>query len=168
MHRLMSILANSSISISRSSVGSAPSATASTGDILAASTVNQGIGWEFVHFCIRRWLAGRVRAATGRSAQRECYRLPGGFNRLLRQAWNLGRERVMTDNGSCYRSNAFRAASKRLGLPTSLPASAGLLIWSAVGQHFDPGAGAMIILPCNWHEHVQVRLLRSHLHGIDT
>ena len=25
-------------------------------------------------------------------------------------------ERVMTDNGSCYRSKAFRAACKRLGL----------------------------------------------------
>jgi transposase InsO family protein len=29
---------------------------------------------------------------------------------------NLRIERVMTDNGSCYRSKTFRAASKRLGL----------------------------------------------------
>lgn len=74
----------------------------------------------------------------------------------------------MTDNGSCYRSNAFRAASKRLGLPTSLHRFGGAAYMECSRSTFRSRGGAMIILPCNWHEHVQVRLLRSYLHGIDT
>ncbi len=42
--------------------------------------------------------------------------LPAGRRRLLRHARRCRIERVMTDNGSCYRSKTFRAACKRLGL----------------------------------------------------
>jgi transposase len=63
----------------------------------------------------RRCLARRLRAGHGQSAQRERCRLPAGCRCLLRQL-GIRIERVMPDNGSCYRSKTFRAACKRLGL----------------------------------------------------
>ena len=50
-----------------------------------------------------------------RISARKRRRLPGGRGRLLCQL-GVRIERVMTDNGSCYRSKTFRAACKRLGL----------------------------------------------------
>jgi transposase InsO family protein len=59
-------------------------------------------------------LARRVRGGHGQSTQRKCCRLPGGRRGLFKLGIRI--ERVMTDNGSCYRSKSFRAACKRLGL----------------------------------------------------
>ena len=62
----------------------------------------------------RRCLAGRLCAGHGQPAQRERCRMPGGRRCLLAKL-GISIERVMTDNGSCYRSTAFRAARKRTG-----------------------------------------------------
>ena len=59
-----------------------------------------GIGWEFVHVCIED--ASRI---TFLKAAITYYASLG-----------VKVERVMTDNGSCYRSKAFGKACKRLGL----------------------------------------------------
>lgn len=59
-----------------------------------------GIGWEFVHVCIDD--ASRLAFLEAAVA----YYASFGVNV----------QRVMTENGSCYRSKSFRAACKRLGL----------------------------------------------------
>jgi transposase InsO family protein/transposase-like protein len=76
---------------------------------------HHGIGWEFVHVCIDD--ASRVAFVQVMADQRK-----EGAVVFLEAAVayyaSLGVrvERVMTDNGSCYRSTMFRAACKRLGL----------------------------------------------------
>jgi len=80
-------------------------------------TVNRhrGIGWEFVHVCIDD--ASRVAFVQVMANQRKesavafLQAAVAYFAKL-----GIGVERVMTDNGSCYRSKTFRAACKRLGL----------------------------------------------------
>ena len=86
-----------------------------TGRYPGAVNRHHGIGWEFVHVCIDD--ASRVAfvQVMARPAQRECCRLPGGRVAYYAKL-GIRIERVMTDNGSCYRSKAFRAACKRLGL----------------------------------------------------
>jgi transposase InsO family protein len=63
----------------------------------------------------RRHLARRLRSSQGQPAQRECFAF---LEAAVAYFAKLGIrvERVMTDNGSCYRSKTFRAACKRLGL----------------------------------------------------
>jgi len=74
-----------------------------------------GIGWEYVHVCIDD--ASRVAFVRVMANQRK-----GSAVAFLDAAvayyakLGIRIERVMTDNGSCYRSSTFRTACKRLGL----------------------------------------------------
>lgn len=76
---------------------------------------SRGVGWEFVHVCIDD--ASRIAFSRVMKNERQ-----GCAVTFLKAAIDyyasLGVtvERVMTDNGSCYRSFAFRRACKRLGL----------------------------------------------------
>lgn len=76
---------------------------------------SRGVGWEFVHVCIDD--ASRIAFSRVMKNERQ-----GCAVTFLKAAIDyyasLGVtvERVMTDNGSCYRSGAFRRACKRLGL----------------------------------------------------
>ena len=76
---------------------------------------NQGIGWEFVHVCIDD--ASRI--AFSRILPDEKNESAVAFlEAALVYYTSLGIQvrRVMTDNGSCYKSQAFRDACRRLGL----------------------------------------------------
>jgi transposase InsO family protein len=74
-----------------------------------------GIGWEFVHVCIDD--ASRVAFVQVMPDERQASAV-AFLEAALAYYITLGIrvERVMTDNGSCYRSKAFTAACKRLGL----------------------------------------------------
>ena len=74
-----------------------------------------GIGWEFVHVCIDD--TSRVAFVQVRANQRKESAV-AFLEAAVAYFAKLGVrvERVMTDNGSCYRSKTFRAACKRLGL----------------------------------------------------
>jgi transposase InsO family protein len=74
-----------------------------------------GIGWEHVHVCIDD--ASRVAFAQVMTNQRKETAITF-LEAAVAYYAKLGIriERVMTDNGSCYRSRAFRAVCKRLGL----------------------------------------------------
>jgi transposase InsO family protein len=85
-----------------------------TGDRTGQSN-SRGVGWEFVHVAID-----------------DCSRI--GFSRIMRterqgcaiaflkavvayyKSLGVTVERIMTDNGSCYRSRTFRNACRRLGI----------------------------------------------------
>jgi transposase InsO family protein len=76
---------------------------------------HHGIGWEFVHVCIDD--ASRVAFVQVMADQRK--QSAGTFLQAAVAYYaELGVriERVMTDNGSCYRSKTFRAACAGLGL----------------------------------------------------
>ncbi len=85
-----------------------------TGDRTGQSNT-RGIGWEFVHVCIDDYsrLGFSQVLASERKEDAVAF-----LNEAV--AWyrklEIGIERVMTDNGSCYKSHAFRAACKALGL----------------------------------------------------
>jgi transposase InsO family protein len=85
-----------------------------TGDRTGQSN-GRGVGWEYVHVCIDDH--SRIAFAQIMPDQKK-----GSAIAFLKAALayyaNLGMkvERVMTDNGSCYKSFAFRRACKRLGL----------------------------------------------------
>ena len=74
-----------------------------------------GIGWEYVHVCIDH--ASRVAFVQVMANQRKESAV-AFLDAAVAYYAQLGIriERVMTDNGSCYRSKTFRAACKRLGL----------------------------------------------------
>ena len=74
-----------------------------------------GIGWEFVHVCIDD--ASRIAFVQVMADQRKESAV-AFLEAAVAYYAKLGVriERVMTDNGSCYRSKTFRAACKRLGL----------------------------------------------------
>ena len=76
---------------------------------------HHGIGWEFVHVCIDD--ASRVAFVQVMADQRKQSAI-AFLQAAVAYYAKLGVriERVMTDNGSCYRSEAFRAACTRLGL----------------------------------------------------
>lgn len=86
-----------------------------TGRYPGAINRHHGIGWEFVHVCIDD--ASRIAFSRVMKTERK-----GCAIAFLKAAVayyrNLGItvERVMTDNGSCYKAFAFRRACKRLGL----------------------------------------------------
>src|SRR5580692_2306254 len=85
-----------------------------TGDRKGQSNA-RGVGWEFVHVCIDD--ASRV--AFSRIMKSERKACAAAFLKAAVAYYaSLGVtvERVMTDNGSCYRSFAFRNACRRLGL----------------------------------------------------
>lgn len=74
-----------------------------------------GIGWEFVHVCIDD--ASRIAFSRVMKDQRKESAV-AFLKAAVAYYASLGVkiERVMTDNGSCYRSRAFGRACKRLGL----------------------------------------------------
>jgi transposase InsO family protein len=89
-----------------------------TGDRAERSTINgrsKGAGWEFVHVCIDD--ASRV--AFSRILPDERKESAVAFLHAAvtyYQGLGVTVSRVMTDNGSCYRSAAFREVCKALGL----------------------------------------------------
>jgi transposase InsO family protein len=85
-----------------------------TGDRSGQSN-SRGVGWEYVHICIDDH--SRIGFADIMSDQKK--RSAVAFLKAAVAYYaSLGVrvERVMTDNGSCYKSFAFRRACKRLGL----------------------------------------------------
>jgi transposase InsO family protein len=74
-----------------------------------------GIGWEYVHVCIDD--ASRIAFVQVMADQRKESAV-AFLEAAIAYYAKLGVriERVMTDNGSCYRSRTFRAVCKRLGL----------------------------------------------------
>jgi transposase InsO family protein len=85
-----------------------------TGDRTGQSKT-RGIGWEFVHVCIDD--ASRVAFTQIKKDERKasaCAFLKAAV--AYYAGLGVKVERVMTDNGSCYRSRAFARACKRLGL----------------------------------------------------
>jgi transposase InsO family protein len=86
-----------------------------TGRQTGAVNRHLGIGWEFVHVCIDD--ASRI--AFSQVMKDEKKESAVAFlNAVLAYYASLGVkiERVMTDNGSCYRSKAFARTCKTLGL----------------------------------------------------
>ncbi len=85
-----------------------------TGDRTGQSS-SRGIGWEFVHVCIDD--ASRIAFSRVMKSERKACAVTF-LKAAVAYYASLGItvERVMTDNGSCYRSIAFRKACKRLGL----------------------------------------------------
>jgi transposase InsO family protein len=76
---------------------------------------SRGIGWEFVHVCIDD--ASRI--AFSKVMQNERHACAVAFLRAAvayYESLGIKVERVMTDNGACYRSKAFGRTCKRLGL----------------------------------------------------
>ena len=85
-----------------------------TGDRKGQSN-GRGVGWEYVHVCID----DHSRVAFAKIMSNEKKRCAIDFLKpALAYYAGLGIkvERVMTDNGSCYKSFAFRRACKRFGL----------------------------------------------------
>ena len=85
-----------------------------TGDRTGQSN-NRGVGWEYVHVCVDD--ASRI-AYTDIFADEKKHSAIAHLKAALTYYKRLGVtvKRVMTDNGSCYKSYAFAAACKELGL----------------------------------------------------
>ena len=85
-----------------------------TGDRAGQSNA-RGIGWEFVHVCIDD--ASRIAFSRVMKDERKTSAV-AFLKAALAYYTSLGVtvERVMTDNGSCYRSRAFAKACKTLDL----------------------------------------------------
>ena len=85
-----------------------------TGDRTGQSN-SRGVGWEFVHVCIDD--ASRIGFSRIMKTERKACAV-AFLKAALAYYASLGItvERVMTDNGSCYRSRRFRNACRRLGL----------------------------------------------------
>ena len=85
-----------------------------TGD-RAGQSNNRGVGWEYVHVCIddhsRMGFADIMPDEKKQSAVAFLQAAVAWYARF-----GIAVERVMTDNGACYKSHAFRDACKRLGL----------------------------------------------------
>jgi transposase InsO family protein len=76
---------------------------------------SRGIGWEFVHVCVDdHSRLGFAEVMTDEKKASAIAFLEAAVAWYRR--FNITVERVMTDNGSCYRSFAFRDACKQLGL----------------------------------------------------
>jgi transposase InsO family protein len=85
-----------------------------TGDRKGQSN-SRGVGWEYVHVCIDD--ASRVAFAKVMPSEKKSSAITF-LKAALAYYESLGIkvERVMTDNGSCFKSFAFRRACKRSGL----------------------------------------------------
>jgi transposase InsO family protein len=85
-----------------------------TGDRTGRSN-SRGVGWEFVHVCIDD--ASRIAFSRVMKTERKGCAITF-LEAAIAYYKSLGItvERVMTDNGSCYKAFAFRRACKRLGL----------------------------------------------------
>jgi transposase InsO family protein len=73
------------------------------------------VGWEFVHVCIddaSRIAFVQIMANQGKESAAAFLEAAVAYYAKL----GIRIERVMTDNGSCYRSTTFRAVSGRLGI----------------------------------------------------
>ena len=76
---------------------------------------SRGVGWEFVHVCIddhSRLGCAHIMADEKKESAIAALKAAVAWYASL----GISVERVMTDNGSCYRSFAFRDACKQLGL----------------------------------------------------
>jgi len=85
-----------------------------TGDRTGRSN-SRGVGWEFVHVCIddaSRIAFSRVMKTERKGCAITFLKAAIAYYKSL----GITVERVMTDNGSCYKAFAFRRACKRLGL----------------------------------------------------
>ena len=85
-----------------------------TGDRHGQSN-SRGIGWEFVHVCIddaSRIAFSQIHPNEKKESAVAFLHAAVEYYRSL----GVAVTRVMTDNGSCYRSKAFREACKALGL----------------------------------------------------
>ncbi len=85
-----------------------------TGDPKGQSNT-RGIGWEFVHVAIDD--ASRI--AISQVMKNEKQAFPIDFLKAAVAHYDslvIMVERVVTDNGSCYKAHAFRRACQRLGL----------------------------------------------------
>ena len=75
----------------------------------------RGVGWEFVHVCVD----DHSRLAFSQVLESERKECAMAFLKAA-VAWYKGLgitiERVMTDNGSCYRSKAFNTLCKAMGI----------------------------------------------------
>jgi len=89
-----------------------------TGDRTGQSNLRsrgQGPGWEYVHVCIddaSRIAFSKVMKNERKQSAVAFLRAAVGYYASL----GMTIQRVMTDNGSCYRSRAFAKACKKLGL----------------------------------------------------
>jgi len=85
-----------------------------TGDRTGQSNT-RGVGWEFVHVCIDD--ASRIAFSKIMKDEKKASAV-NFLKAAVAYYASLGVtiERVMTDNGSCYRSRAFAKACKQLGL----------------------------------------------------
>jgi transposase InsO family protein len=85
-----------------------------TGDRTGQSNT-RGIGWEFVHVCIDD--ASRIAFSQLKTNERKAS-ATAFLKAAVAYYASLGIpvQRVMTDNGSCYRSRAFARTCQRLGL----------------------------------------------------
>jgi transposase InsO family protein len=85
-----------------------------TGDRKGQSN-SRGVGWEYVHVAIddhSRIAFAKVMSSEKRRSATAFLRAAVAYYEGL----GVKVERVMTDNGSCYKSFAFRRSCKRLGL----------------------------------------------------
>lgn len=85
-----------------------------TGDRIGQSKT-RGIGWEFVHVCIddaSRLAFSQVKKDERKTSATAFLKAAVAYY----QGLGVQVQRVMTDNGSCYRSRAFARTCKRLGL----------------------------------------------------
>jgi transposase InsO family protein len=85
-----------------------------TGDRRGQSN-SRGVGWEFVHVAIddhSRIAFAKIMASEKRRSATAFLKAALAYYASL----GIRVERVMTDNGSCYKSFAFRRLCKRLGL----------------------------------------------------
>jgi transposase InsO family protein len=85
-----------------------------TGDRKGQSN-SRGVGWEYLHVCIDD--ASRVAFSRIMKSERKACAV-AFLTAAVAYYASLGVivERVMTDNGSCYRSKAFAKACRRLGI----------------------------------------------------
>ena len=85
-----------------------------TGDRTGQSN-NRGVGWEFVHVCIddhSRVAFSQIHPDETKQSAVPFLRAAVAYYKSL----GVAVSRVMTDNGSCYKSHAFRDACAELGL----------------------------------------------------
>jgi transposase InsO family protein len=76
---------------------------------------SRGVGWEYVHVCIDdHSRLGMAEIMPNEKKQSAVDFLEAAVAWYKRFAITI--ERVMTDNGACYKSHAFRDACQRLGL----------------------------------------------------
>lgn len=76
--------------------------------------MTKGAGWEYVHVCIddySRWTHAEVRP---RQTGKEAVNFMKKVLKML-QAMDIKVKRVLTDNGSCYKSKIFKKAVKNIG-----------------------------------------------------